>query len=81
MATPESENVMSLLSKRELRRMDDPIRLAYLRRHEISKIVYLARKEISQEFNPEINRLKAMRDAKYAEIMQWRDEVYESEGL
>ena len=72
---------MSLLSKRELRRMDDPVRLAYLRRTEIAKIVYLARKEVSQEFNPEIKRLKAMRDAKYAEIMAWRDEVYESEGL
>lgn len=53
----------------------------YKRRVEIGQIIDLARKEISKEFNPEINRLKGLRDTRYAEIYQWRDEVYKSEGL
>ena len=79
MATAEGESVMT--SQRELRKMTDPVRLKYLRRVEIAKMIYLARKEVSQEFNPEIRRLTAMRDAKYAEIYAWRDDLYESEGL
>ena len=79
MATTESENLV--ISQRELRKMDDPVRLAYLRRVEINKIYQLALKEVSKEFNPEINRLKALRDAKYAEIHAWRHQLYEVEGL
>ena len=70
-----------MISKRELRKMTDPVRLHYLRRVEIGKMYQAALKEVSKEFNPEINRLKALRDAKYAEIHAWRDDLYESEGL
>ena len=70
-----------MISQRELRKMDDPVRLRYLRRVEIDKMYQLRLKEVSKEFNPEINRLKALRDAKYAEIHAWRHELYESEGL
>jgi hypothetical protein len=79
MATTEGESVMT--SQRELRKMSDSVRDKYLRRVEIGKMYQLALKEISKEFNPEINRLKALRDAKYLEIHAWRDELYESEGL
>jgi hypothetical protein len=79
MATAESESIM--MSQRELRRMSDSVRDKYLRRVEIGKLYQLALKEVSKEFNPEINRLKALRDAKYAEIHLWRDELYEAEGL
>ena len=70
-----------MISQRELRKMTDPFRQWYLRRVEIDKMYRLALKEISKEFNPEINRLKALRDAKYAEVHAWRDDLYESEGL
>ena len=70
-----------MTSQRELKKMTDPVRLRYLRRVEIGKMYQLALKEVSKEFNPEINRLKALRDAKYAEIHAWRDDLYESEGL
>ena len=70
-----------MISKRELRKMDDPVRLHYLRRVEIDKMYQAALREVSKEFNPEINRLKALKDAKYAEIHAWRDDLYESEGL
>ena len=70
-----------MISQRELRKMTDPVRLRYLRRVEIDKMYQAALKEVSKEFNSEINRLKALRDAKYAEIHAWRDDLYESEGL
>ena len=79
MATPEGEVIM--ISQRELRKMSDSVRDKYLRRVEIDKMYQLALKEVSKEFNPEINRLKALRNAKYSEIHAWRDELYESEGL
>ncbi len=70
-----------MMSQRELRRMSDSVRDKYLRRVEIGKMYQAALKEVSKEFNPEINRLKGLRDAKYAEIHAWRDDLYESEGL
>ena len=70
-----------MISQRELKKMPAAVRQRYLRRVEIDKMYQLALKEVSKEFNPEINRLKASRDAKYAEIHAWRDEIYEAEGL
>ena len=71
----------SLISKRELDKMSEKDRSDYMARHSIGELYWQKNKEISMRYNPEINRLKALRDAEYKEVTKWRDELYEELGL
>jgi hypothetical protein len=75
------DDMGSLISKRELDKMSEKDRNDYMARHRIGELYWQKNKEISMKYNPEINRLKSLRDAEYKEVTKWRDELYEELGL
>jgi predicted DNA-binding protein YlxM (UPF0122 family) len=69
------------VSKRLLAEMTDEEREKYHRRCDIAAELHLKQKAIYESFNPAINRLLYEKKMQLDALYEWRNSLYEKEGL